>query len=197
MISPSLESKARTKRKRVQIENIVLGSLALAGTLSFALLVPNAARLLKHADMSWAHKRDPRLRIRETTYRLKRKGLLVWNIEKDRLELTRKGRDTASRLRIGLLEIPKPRKWDGRWRIVIFDISEKRRRLRVQVRHLLQRLGFLRLQDSVWVHPYDCEEIVSILKHDFRIGKELLYIIADAVEYDRPMRMHFELPLDS
>ncbi len=193
----SLESRARTKRKRVQIENVVLGSLALAGTLSFAILAPNATRLLKHVDLSWARKRDPRLRVRETTYRLKKKGLIVWNTKKDKLELTKKGCVAASRIRTGLIEISKPRKWDGRWRIVIFDISEKRRGLRVRVRHLLKRLGFLRLQDSVWVHPYDCEEIVSILKHDFRIGKELLYIIADAVEYDRPMREHFGLPLDS
>lgn len=180
----------------MQIEHIVLGSIATAGVLSFAMLAPNAARLLKRVDLSWARKRDPRQRVRETAYRLKKKGLLAWNAENDRLELTRKGREAVSRIRMGLLEIPKPRRWDGRWRIVIFDISEKRRGLRVRVRHLLQQLGFLRLQDSVWVHPYDCEEIVSILKHDFRIGKELLYIIADAVEYDRPMREHFELPLN-
>lgn len=195
MAVPSLELQARTKRKRVHIESIVLGSLAVAGALSFAILAPNAARLLKHVDLSWAHKRNPRLRVRETVLRLKKKGLLVWNTQKDRLELTPKGRAVASRIRIGLLEIPKPRKWDGCWRIVIFDISEKRRGLRIRVRHLLERLGFVRLQDSVWVHPYDCEEIVALLKHDFKIGRELLYIIADAVEYDRPLRKHFELPL--
>ncbi|MDO8576194.1 MAG: hypothetical protein Q7R90_02670 [bacterium] len=195
MTLPSLESQARTKRKRVRIESVVLGSLAVAGVLSFAILAPNATRLLKHIDLSWAHKRDPRLRVRETALRLKKKGLLVWNTQKDRLELTSKGRAEAARIRIGLIEIPKPRKWDGRWRIVIFDISEKRRNLRIRVRHLLERLEFVRLQDSVWVHPYDCEEIVSILKHDFKIGRELLYIIADAVEYDRPLRKHFELPL--
>ncbi len=195
MVVPSLESQARAKRKRVQMEHIVLGSLAVAGALSFAILAPNAARLLKHIDISWARKRDPRFRVRETAHRLKKKGLLTWNTEKDRLELTTRGRAEAARIRTGLIEIPRPRKWDGRWRIVIFDISEKRRSLRIRVRHLLERLGFVRLQDSVWVHPYDCEEIVSILKHDFKIGRELLYIIADAVEFDRPLRKHFELPL--
>ncbi len=195
MVVPSLELQARTKRNRVQMEHIVLGSLAVAGVLSFAILAPTATHLLKHVDMSWAHKRDPRLRVRETAYRLQKKGLLVWNKEKDRLELTARGRIEAARIRIGLIEIPRPRKWDGRWRIVIFDISEKRRSLRIRVRHLLGRLGFVRLQDSVWVHPYDCEEIVAILKHDFKIGRELLYIIADAVEYDRPLRKHFELPI--
>ena len=195
-MNTSLESVAWKKRKRVQLGNIILGSLAVTGALSFALLVPNAARLLKHVDLSWAHKRDPRLRLRETIYRLKRKGLVIWNTKQDRLELTDKGRAFASRVRTGIIEIPKPRTWDGRWRIVIFDISERRRSLRVRVRHLLERLGFLRLQDSVWIHPYDCEEIVSILKQDYKIGRELLYIIADAVEFDRPMREHFGLPLD-
>ena len=117
--------------------------------------------------------------------------------KKDKLELTKKGCVAASRIRTGLIEISKPRKWDGRWRIVIFDISEKRRGLRVRVRHLLKRLGFLRLQDSVWVHPYDCEENRKAFSNTISESVKVLYIIADAVEYDRPMREHFGLPLDS
>lgn len=194
MTAPSLESQARTKRKRVQVEQIVLTSLTVVGILSFAALAPNAARLLKHVDVAWAHKRDPRLRVRETVHRLRKKGLLTWNTGKDRLELTARGRAEASRIKTGFIEIPKPRTWDGRWRMVIFDIREERRGLRIRVRYLLKRLGFFRLQDSVWVHPYDCEEIVTLLKHDFKIGRELLYIIADAVEYDLPLRKHFKLP---
>jgi DNA-binding transcriptional regulator PaaX len=45
------------------------------------------------------------------------------------------------------------RPWDGRWRMVLFDIPEKDKRLRDKLRrHLLAR-HFGYLQNSVWVSP--------------------------------------------
>ena len=92
-------------------------------------------------------------------------------------------------------KIEIPRHWDGKWRLVIVEIPEKKRGVRDRIRGLVVRLGFLRLQDSVWVYPYDCEELVTLLKTDLKIGRAVLYIIADAIEFDRPLRAHFGLPL--
>lgn len=47
------------------------------------------------------------------------------------------------------------RKWDGKWRIVIFDIDEKHRRLRDNVRSKLRQLGFGLWQRSIWLTPFD------------------------------------------
>lgn len=46
-------------------------------------------------------------------------------------------------------------KWDGRWRILIFDIPEKTRLKRDYLRQKLYALGFGHLQKSVWVSPFD------------------------------------------
>ncbi len=46
-------------------------------------------------------------------------------------------------------------KWDGFWRIVIFDVPEKRRRSRDVLRKQLRLLGFGRLQNSTYISPYD------------------------------------------
>ncbi|MBI5470465.1 CRISPR-associated endonuclease Cas2 [Candidatus Kaiserbacteria bacterium] len=94
------------------------------------------------------------------------------------------------------MPLPRPRRWDRRWRIIIFDIPEKKKNVRDRVRALVQRLGFFRLQHSVWVYPYDCEEIITLLKSDLKLGSQLLYMIVDAIEYDKPIREHFDLPLD-
>lgn len=75
----------------------------------------------------------------------------------------------------------------------MFDIPERRRRVRTRVRQTLTTMGFYRLQDSVWVYPYDCEELIILLKADFKIGKDLLYVIADKVEHDAPLKTHFGL----
>jgi len=110
-------------------------------------------------------------------------------------QLTAAGKVMADKVAQGDISIKRPRRWDGRWRIVMFDISEKRAPLRQKIRDIMKRLGFARLQDSVWIHPYDCEEIVALIKQDLRIGLEVRYVIADALEYDKPLREHFELPL--
>src|ERR1041385_1028851 len=168
-----MEKTIRQKMRRNQMENIVLSTLAASGMLLVAVAAPNMLKLLKNVDLRWAQKRDPRRRIRETISKLKRKELIQFvTIEgKQRMRLTTKGSQLAEKIRIGDIKINKPRKWDGQWRIVIFDIPERKRALRDKVRSLVMRLGFYRLQDSVWVHPYECEEIITLLKADLRVGK--------------------------
>ena len=193
-----VESKSRKRARRVRIENIILGTLAVAGVAALAMAAPNALSLLKNVDPAWMSKRDPRRRLRETLSRMKRKGLVKFESRSGRNvpRLTPKGEREAHRAKIGLLRIHRPLRWDQKWRIVIFDIPEKRKGLRERVRELVSSMGFFRLQDSVWVYPYDCEEVVALLKLDLKIGRELIYIIADAIEFDRPLRQHFELPLE-
>jgi DNA-binding transcriptional regulator PaaX len=180
------------------MESLILGSLAIAGGVALAAFAPNALKLLKHADPAWLLKRDPARRIRESVSRLKRKGLVEFRIEQGtkRLRLTSRGQKRVDSIWDGTYTITVPKRWDKKWRMVIFDIPERRRESRDKIRSLVSRLGFLRLQNSVWVHPYDCEELVTLLKTDLKIGRAVLYIIADAIEFDAPIRRHFRLPLD-
>jgi len=87
----------------------------------------------------------------------------------------------------------RPHKWDKKWRVVIFDIPEKKRKARDQIRSVFISAGFYRLQDSVWVYPYDCEDIVGLLKTDIGVGKDLLYMIVDEIENDKHLRENFGL----
>jgi len=77
--------------------------------------------------------------------------------------------------------------------VLIFDIPEKRKGTREKVRRTLISLGFERLQDSVWVFPYDCEDLITLLKVDFKIGKDILYLVVESLEYDLPLRKKFGL----
>lgn len=45
------------------------------------------------------------------------------------------------------------KKWDKRWLIVVFDISEKSKSIRNNFRRKLKSLGFGMLQESVWISP--------------------------------------------
>ena len=188
----SLEGVSRKRLRRGQVQDAIIGAVALSGILVVAIAAPNAARLFKDLNIA---SQNPAHRFRERISVLRKKGLLKWNCVHGTytLELTRAGRDYAKRIHLRTIKISEPRKWDGMWRIVIFDIPEKKRWLRDKVRHLLDDLGLYRLQDSVWVHPYDFEEILEILKKDLKVGSEMRYVVAAAIEWDEPMREHFSL----
>lgn len=47
------------------------------------------------------------------------------------------------------------KKWDQKWRVVIFDIAEVNKIIRNSLRNKLRELGFGMLQESVWVTPHD------------------------------------------
>lgn len=49
----------------------------------------------------------------------------------------------------------RKKKWDSLWRIVIFDIPQKKASLRDNLRKKLKELGFGMLQESIWVSPHD------------------------------------------
>ena len=55
------------------------------------------------------------------------------------------------------------RRWDGRWRLVLFDVPESRRVARDKLRDYLHRRKFGYLQNSVWITPDDVSEERSLL----------------------------------
>ena len=77
--------------------------------------------------------------------------------------------------------------------MLIFDMQERKKKTREQIRRTLAAIGFVRLQDSVWIYPYDCEDLLTLLKSDFHIGKELLYMVVDQLENDAPLKAQFNL----
>ena len=190
----NMEVASRKRLRRGQLEAAILNTLTLTGIVAVGLAAPNMMKLLKHIDPDWIIKRDPRDRLYVVASHLKRKGLVKFEKVqgKTRMLLTEKGRAKA---RYAILGNPLPRKkrWDRRWRILIFDIPESKRALRDKVRSIVSGFGFVRLQDSVWVFPYDCEDIIILLKAELRLGTQMLYIIADAIEYDKPLRQQFGL----
>ncbi|MBI4065595.1 CRISPR-associated endonuclease Cas2 [Candidatus Kaiserbacteria bacterium] len=194
-----IEEKVRHRAKRQKIQNAVLASVYLTVGLGLILMAPNAARLLKYVEKYIGPKPRLNRRISQAVKRLRERGLIE-RIKTDKgfaLQLTAKGAELAASLEEEekLFNIQRPKKWDEKWRIVIFDIWERRRAVRDRLRTLLQRNGFVKIQNSVWVYPYDCEELFVFLRTNLRLGKGILYIVAEEIEHDEALRRHFSLPL--
>ncbi|OHA26994.1 MAG: CRISPR-associated endonuclease Cas2 [Candidatus Taylorbacteria bacterium RIFCSPHIGHO2_02_FULL_46_13] len=190
-----LEKEMRKRTRRRNLQKILLRTVAAAGFMSIALLAPNALQALaKLGFINFKRKYQEKTLINRSRDRLIKAGLLARN-EEGLLRLTPKGMAKLRQLELVDYKLPRPRRWDGKWRVLIFDIKEERKSLRDKVRRTLIALGFKRLQDSVWVYPYDCEDLITLLKADFKIGKDLLYLVVEKMEYDVPLRKQFGLAL--
>ncbi|HEY4509267.1 MAG TPA: hypothetical protein VJC13_03280 [Candidatus Paceibacterota bacterium] len=188
----NIEIKSRKRKSRKDIQKAILTSVKMAGLLSIALVAPNAVQCLKSFGLLSGRRQEEIMnRSREN---LIRDGLLKY--EKGFLELTNKGQTRLDFLEMNDWKMNRPRKWDGRWRMLIFDIPERRKGLRDKIRNTLLSMGFLKLQNSAWIYPYDCEDLINLLKADFKVGKDLLYLIVDSIENDKSFRKSFALPLE-
>src|SRR3989344_660316 len=115
-----MEQESRKRRKKQNMQRALLLTLATAGLVAWAVMAPNALRLLKYLPG------DPiRYRLRTAAGKLVAKKYAVW----------------------------------------------------------------VKRNDS-----YGCEEFIALLKAELKIGRSVLYVIADSIEQDKILRSHFNLP---
>ncbi len=185
----NLEEKEKQRIRRTRIQQAILESVKVAGVLSVALLAPNAIKALKALGLM--PKDRQKEYISSSATKLAEKGFLKFNGKY--YELTSKGERILKLWSINDYRLEKPKKWDGKWRLIIFDIPEKKAKIRRKIPAIFTHAGLYRLQDSIWIYPYDCEDIIGLLKTELGIGTEVLYVIADEIENDKYLRAHFDL----
>ncbi len=109
------------------------------------------------------------------------------------LVLTDKGKKKALTYNLDEMKIEKPEQWDKRWRIVLFDIPEKVRRLRDAFRYHLKQLGFYEFQKSVFIHPYDCKDEIEYLIEFYGTRRFIRFIIAEQIDNELHLKAYFGL----
>ena len=134
-------------------------------------------------------------RFNQTIKRLKRQKLVEIIHEDDAtlVKITKEGKLRALRYKIDKMQVEPQRKWDRMWRVVIFDIPEKEKRMREIFRDHLKMLGFYQLQKSVWVHAYPCFDEIEFLRELYHVGFNVSYIVAKQIEDDSALRLYFKL----
>lgn len=110
---------------------------------------------------------------------LKRRGLIEvkrkgYDVQ---ITLTKEGRKQAGKYQIDDLKIEKSRKWDKKWRVIIFDIPQSSRLIRDIFRKKLKEWGFYPLQQSVWIIPYPCQEEIALLREFLGVDKKQIQVL--------------------
>lgn len=162
----------------------VLFMVASGTLLLSSLFAPNVAQLLKPL-MRWRKNWDKidRRRIYDAIKRLNNKKLIEL-VEKGNdmyLKITVAGKDFLRRFDYDDLELLKSNKWDGKWRLIIFDIPEKKKKERLALSKKLKDLGVYPLQKSVFIYPYDCSDEIDFICEFLSINHYVNYCVIESL----------------
>ena len=174
----------------------VLYYLLMSGTLLIALSSPTGVRRLSRVIGVELKRADARRKFFWTVAYLRRKKLIDYREAPDgtiSLTLTEQGRRRALRYKLDAMKLEKPARWDGKWRIIAFDIPETKRGGRDALRLKLKELGLIQLQKSIWAWPYECKNEVDFIAQLFAIGPHVHYFVAESVTSDKFLKYKFDL----
>lgn len=130
--------------------------------------------------------------IREFKY----ERLVDWKEKEDgsiEVVLTEGGKNLALKFNFDKMSIKKPASWDGKWRIVLYDIPEKKKKAREAFRKKLKELGFFELQKSVFIYPFPCKEEIDFVVEFFEIRNFIHYAEIERLSNESKFKLHFGL----
>ncbi len=185
------------RKPRSEIVKDILSSLATAGLISIAATSPYfVLNLVKGFRKYFKKKRYRNKKVYDAFYKLRKERYI--DIKKKNhqiyIRLTEKGKKKANWLQIDALNIKKPKKWDKKWRLVVFDIAQLKKIYREAFRGKLKELGFYPLQKSIWLHPFKCDDEIEVLRDFFGFSdNELRVIVAEDIGSDKKFKKFFNL----
>lgn len=178
----------RDKQQLTKTGHILLYALAAGSLIEQAILFGQIRRhLYPEVEEYYADRR-----MDATLRRLHKQGWLrvEYKETKKIIKLTKKGEIEALLQKSYTDGMTK--KWDGKWRIVIFDIPENARGIRNRLRSLLKSFGFQALQASVYVYPFALNKAgIEFLKKS-GLMRYIRFARIDAFDDDADLRKSFK-----
>lgn len=170
----------------------ILGAATLATTVMVSPAAGIAGFLLAVGAVTYLFRKSD---FNREIKRLKKKGYVALT-KTDKgwlLKILKKGRRRYEEIQMANLHLPKSKRWDGKWRLFIFDIPEEFRHQRDYLRRKLKELGLYNIQRSVFVYPYDCRSGLEFVADYYNIGKYTSYAEVNYIDIDKELRKHFKL----
>ncbi len=111
--------------------------------------------------------------VKRTLYNLKRQGLIDY-VKEEGLIIPTVTAEGKKRLESVNPYYQEFRPWTKKIYLVTYDIPEAQRKKRDKFRRFISKVGCGKLQDSVWLTPYNPRELISEFVTDNNIGGDII-----------------------
>lgn len=174
------------------VTKTALGLLLVGGGMIALAAVPGLGMALKIVDP------NPRKAVRKIERALKNLAddgdvEVVYRDKEKRYRITPSGKQKLAQLEFKEYKSTRFTKWDGKWRVVCFDIPETDKYIRTLFQTKLSELGFYRLQNSVFVSPYSCKELITLADKAFNLHKHVRVILAETIDNEQHLLNFFKI----
>ena len=178
--------------KRGEMAKEILKGLVLGGFIVACFALPGLAQVATLFKPKGA--RD-RYRVNQAIRGLeKKKWVRIYHKDgKDIIEITEAGKKKVLEYDLDEMKLKVPQKWDGWWRMVMFDIPQTKRRARDAISSKIKELGMYPIQKSVFVSPYPCKDEIDFIGEFFNARKNIIYIRAKEIEGVGKLKRHFNI----
>jgi len=178
----------RRKRKIIIGENEKIVLLAIGAGIFFvgSLIFPSLPVALQ-----------PILKMRgqkgflKLLRKMRRKGII--NLGGEKITLTARGRKLQQLIQVEQIMIEQPKEWDGLWRLVSYDIPNRRNEFRTWFRRNLIRLGFKPIHESLWVFPYECKDEIAVIAQHLGVSPYVIVMTTDKLPNEDNWKDRFGL----
>lgn len=189
------EVETDTVKISPRVRDILL-ILGVMGFVSLAVLMPGLPKVLtpfmKKQYRKWGHYNKRRLR--SELKRIEKIGLVEEVEENGEViyKLTEKGKNKSFKYKLEEMNLNK-NKWDGKWRIVAYDIPKDKKNQAEAFRNLLKKMSFYQLQKSVWLTPYQCNNEIEFLKNLYSLIDNVTILTTQGLEGEQTYKKYFGL----
>lgn len=190
------------REDKVELTKEILKTAAVVSVLTATMIFAPGAGGAVAKTLKWifdgydeGKKWQYRNRAKNAIKRLEKRGLIVTETKAEQLlvKITQAGQKWLKHYELNHMSIPRQKRWDGLWRVVVFDIPENKREIRDAVRGWLKRLGFARLQKSAWVIPWPCREQFDALCGEFILGNQAILLESKRIAKQTALRRIFNI----
>lgn len=171
----------------------ILLLLEAGAALGFGGTPSKQLKIIGEVSKEWKKIDQARLRrlIREFYY----ERLLDFREEGNgevKVVITEEGRRTVLKYKIDEMKVNIPSTWDGIWRLVMFDIPERKRNARDALRKKLRELDFKELQKSVFIFPHNCKSEINFIVEFFDIRPYVRYAEVKNITNESELKLYFQ-----
>lgn len=188
------KEKKLSDKKHINKE-IFIGLLKTGAILALAVTAPGVIKIFKDFNQKKPWDEYYPSTIERLAKKLFRQGIVEIKNEEGipTVQITDKGKVEVFKYDLDRLSIKPQKKWDGKWRLVVFDISRKYNKIRDLIRNRLKIMGFYKFQESVFIYPYPCEKEIQYMREVLHVPHSIKLIRADRIENDKQLKQIFNL----